>query len=328
MPAYNAGKYIEEAIQSILTQTYSSFEYIIINDGSTDNTEAIIKSFKDERIVYINNQSNLGLIESLNKGILISKGTYIARMDADDVAMPDRLSEQLKTFNRCPAAVAIGTNYFVLNGNLLKLAKNEDDSDYLKSLLLFATCFCHPTVMIKNIFSKDGIAYHHDFIHAEDYKLWTDLALHGELRNTDKPLLKYRSHPKQISVSHNESQLQISSRIRQEYMQALGFVYTGEQFEIHNAIGNNEFIKSKEQLSQIEEWLSELIKQNKAKRKFNESSFNKAIHKFWLDSCGNTCLGLWAYRSYFASGISKTVSLKLKQKLILFGKCTLRAFKS
>ncbi len=327
MPVYNGELHLREAIESVLAQTYTKFEFIIINDGSLDGTADIINSFNDSRIIKVANQSNLGLIESLNNGLKLAKGKYIARMDADDIAMPERFEEQLNMFENSPNAVVVGTDYFVMIGNKLNLSINEDDSDYLKTMLLFATCFCHPTVMVKNIFPEKKIAYDGDFIHAEDYKLWTDLVFHGDFRHINKPLLKYRSHKSQTSVFHNKKQLQISSRIRKEYLESLGFKITDEQFKTHNTIGNNEFIKSKEQLKKVEEWLSSLIEQNKEGKRFNEISFNKAIHKFWIDSCGYSNLGLLAYRTYFASEISNLVEVSIKEKLLLFGKCLIRKFK-
>ena len=100
IPVYNAEKYIKEAIESILNQTFSNFEFIIIDDGSIDATEEIIKSFKDSRIVYIKNEKNLGLIKTLNKGISIARGEFIARMDSDDISMPQRFELQLDVFKK------------------------------------------------------------------------------------------------------------------------------------------------------------------------------------------------------------------------------------
>ena len=102
MPVYNSEKYLREAIKSILNQTFTNFELIIINDGSTDNSLKIIKSFKDNRIKIIKNKGNLGLIKTLNKGIDLAQGKYIARMDADDIAMPKRLEKQIAFFNENP----------------------------------------------------------------------------------------------------------------------------------------------------------------------------------------------------------------------------------
>ena len=96
MPVYNSEKYLAEAIESILSQSYTDFEFLIINDGSTDRSETIIKSYNDKRIIYIKNKSNLGLIKTLNKGISLVKTKYLARMDSDDKSHPERLKKQIQ----------------------------------------------------------------------------------------------------------------------------------------------------------------------------------------------------------------------------------------
>jgi len=327
MSAYNASKYLRAAMDSILTQTFANFEFIIVNDGSTDATENIIRSYTDNRIVYVRNDTNLGLIESLNKGLDLAKGKYIARMDADDIAMPERLQDQLAVFREHKEIVAVGSDYYLLSGETLNMEVNINDSDYQKTILLFATCFAHPTVMIKNIFKETGLRYNKEFNHTEDYKLWTDLSFHGDFYNVGKPLLKYRSHPTQVSVQNRSTQFDLSDSIRRNYLQKLGFSFSEEEFKIHSLIGNNEFIRSKEQLLAIETWLNSLVDQNESLKKLKADSFKRAIHKFWFDSCGNTNLGLYAFKSFTRSGLSKIYPTSLAMKSRLFGKCVLRFVK-
>ncbi len=109
MPVYNAEKYLKTAIESILKQTFSDFELLIINDGSTDGSEEIIRSFNDKRIRLFNNEQNLGIIKTLNKGLNLAKGEYIIRMDADDISLPDRLELQVKYMEENPGIGISGT---------------------------------------------------------------------------------------------------------------------------------------------------------------------------------------------------------------------------
>ncbi len=328
MSAYNAAKYLREAMDSILTQTFVNFEFIIVNDGSVDATENIIRSYTDNRIVYIRNERNLGLIESLNKGLEIAKGKYIARMDADDIALPERLQDQLAVFREYKEIIVVGSDYYSLKGEDLRHEININDSDYQKTVLLFATCFAHPTVMMKNIFKENGIRYGTNFKHVEDYKLWTDLAFHGEFYNVSKPLLKYRSHSAQVSIENRVAQFEVSDTIRRDYLQKLGFSFSEEEFKIHSLIGNNAFIRSKDQLFHIETWLNSLISQNENLRKLKTESFNHAIHKFWMDSCGNTNLGFFAFKTFMRSDLSKIYATPLGMKVKLFGKCLVRRYKN
>jgi glycosyltransferase involved in cell wall biosynthesis len=328
MSVYNGGNYLPEAIESILKQTFTDFEFIIINDGSTDASENIIKLFTDERIVYINNEKNSGLIDSLNSGLKIAKGKYIARMDADDMAIDTRLELQVQKFKENPNAIVVGSDYYLLSGTKLTYIKNTNDSDYNKAVLFFSPCFCHPTVMMKNVFNEKNIFYDWDFKHAEDYKLWTDLFLLGDFLNVDKALLKYRSHETQISTKNKETQLNISKKIRANFCKKLNFNLSDEQSEILNFIGNNIFITNVDELNKIENCLLQLKTENSKHKTFNENSFNIFLHKFWLDSCGNSNIGLAAYSIYSKSVLSKVTKVSLDQKSKLLTKCLLRKFRA
>lgn len=321
MPVYNSSAYLREAIDSVLSQTFTDFELILLNDGSTDDSEKIINAYNDARIVYVSNKNNLGLIATLNIGIKMAKGSYIARMDADDICMPNRFAEQIALFSRYPDAIAVGSDYFKLIGKKLTVVKNSNNSDFSKALLLFSTCFCHPTVMLKNI---SALFYETEFLHAEDYRLWTKLVAQGKFLNVDKPLLKYRYHTQQVSSKYKDIQLKTSSEIRKQYLFQLGFKLNNDEFAIHNLIGDNVRITSMLQLNAINNLLLSYIKQNNDLRSFNDSDFKLAMHKFWLDSCGNTSLGWRAFRTYFNSELSQLVKLSSQQTFILFTKCIWR----
>lgn len=327
MSVYNGEHYLREAIDSVLHQSFTDFEFIIINDGSADKSLSIIQSYNDKRIILIDNEGNKGLIYSLNKGLEIAKGKYIARMDADDISMPERFDLQVKQFENHPNAMIVGSDYYLLNGNKNTYIKNLNDSDYQKAVLLFTPCFCHPTVMMKNVFKEHLIFYDKHFIHAEDYKLWTDLHAFGDYLNIDQPLLKYRHHASQISNQKKESQLNISKRIREIYLEKLKFKLSEKQFDVLNTIGNNTFITSLDLLRNIDDCLLHLELQNSIHHSFNKTSFNRFLYKFWLDSCGNTNLGMSAYRYFFKSKIASYRALSFVDKNIFLLKCLLRKFK-
>ena len=133
LPVYNAQNYIREAIDSILSQTYKDFELIVINDGSTDESVKIIQSYTDKRIVFVNNTQNVGLIKTLNIGLKLAKGKFIARMDADDIALPERFQLQLNKFESNKNLIVVSSDYYLLTGNKLKYSNNFSGSDGLKS---------------------------------------------------------------------------------------------------------------------------------------------------------------------------------------------------
>lgn len=201
MPAYNAEKYIEDAIESILNQTFTDFEFIIINDGSSDKTKSIIQAFHDSRLVYLENSKNLGIVETLNKGLNYASGEYIARMDADDIAMPKRIEKQIKTMERNRTIGVLGTGTRVFGDGIETYDSHSSlNSDELKANLLFSTCLCHPSVMIrKNVLDRHYLKYDSQFKGAEDYKLWWDIVQVSKLSCLPEPLHCYRIHPNQIS---------------------------------------------------------------------------------------------------------------------------------
>lgn len=197
MPAYNCAPYLQEAMDSILSQTYTDFEFVIVNDGSTDNTEAIILTYKDPRIVYVKNEKNMGLVYTLNRGIELSRGVYIARMDGDDISLPDRFSKQIAFFNNTPhAALLAGTIELINEQGVFtgywEEEKKKIDSAAIRSQLPHDNCIAHPTVMGRaELFKKYGYSTRQK--NAEDYDLWLRLAADRvAIYKLDTPLVKHR----------------------------------------------------------------------------------------------------------------------------------------
>ena len=223
MPAYNAAEYIREAIDSILTQTFTDFEFIIINDGSTDPTEDIILSYSDKRIKYYANECNLGIVKTLNRGIDLSNGRYIARMDADDVSMPDRLEKQVHLLDVNPQIVASGTLYTILgDGSNIPVDVATDTEDIRYDMAIYCQ-FAHSTMMIrKDILEQYKLRYREEYKCAEDYKLWTELLQYGDMINIPEVLGYIRQCEEGISISNADKQKNLSDIVRKDYLNQLG----------------------------------------------------------------------------------------------------------
>ncbi len=225
LPAYNAQNTICESINSILHQTYQNFELIIINDGSTDATEQMIMSVSDKRIRYYENAGNQGLIYTLNRGLSLSNGVYIARMDADDISLPTRIEKQVALMEKYPNIIVCGTNISFFGSQIkLKSASTSficfSSFPEFKQFLIKGPGFAHPTVMIrKSILDMYNITYDNKFLFTEDYKLWVDLSPYGDFCNIDEKLLKYRLSETQISQPHNLEQIENTKRCRWEYLE-------------------------------------------------------------------------------------------------------------
>jgi len=216
LPTYNSGKYLKEAIDSIINQTYTHFELLILDDGSTDNTADIIERYSDNRIIYHNEQTNRGIVYQLNKGIDLAKGSFIARMDADDRALPNRFERQLAFLNNIDnqAIEILGTNAVSIgNKNLLIEFKNYKPSQ-ISFLLNFCCPILHPTVMFRSRVFKTGIKYPSGFLYAEDFALWRILDNGRNIAILDEVLLEYRIHKDQTNKNNERFAIQRESSIR------------------------------------------------------------------------------------------------------------------
>lgn len=216
LPVYNAEKYIKESIESILNQTYENFELIIINDGSTDDTEMIIKSFSDKRIRYYTNNKNEGLIYTLNRGLELSQGDFIARMDSDDICLPERFFKQINAFLEDNNLIVCGSQILKFGENIKSSKSNYFLSNELIKYYMIYNCpFAHPSVMLrKSVLLKFNIKYNNEYLNAEDYKLWFDLMHFGTYRNLSDVLLKYRISDTQITQSSNKAQIMSAIKCR------------------------------------------------------------------------------------------------------------------
>lgn len=218
MPAYNSEKYIGEAIESILNQTYADFEFIIINDGSTDNTAKIIKEYaqRDNRIRFINHSKNKGLIGVLNEGLDLCCGEYIARMDSDDISLPTRFEKQIEYMDAHPECGVLGT-WFQIFGNKNESIQWSQDIKILN--FIKENQIGHPTVMLrKSVIDKFNFRYDFNYKHAEDFELWSRMVLVTEIHNLQETLLNYRWADENISVLHNQEQWSMTQKIKQNIL--------------------------------------------------------------------------------------------------------------
>ncbi len=203
MSVYNGEKYLNEAIDSILNQTFKDFEFIIIDDASSDKTLSIIKQYndKDKRIVLIQNEKNIGLTKSLNKGIKLAKGDYIARMDADDVSKNERFQYQIDFLQRNQDITIVGTYMAFIdkNGKKFKIWKTPLDHENIREELKHGSAFCHGSVMIRRDAMLQIEGYREKIKYSEDYDCWLRLTELYKGANINKILYLYRTIPEAIS---------------------------------------------------------------------------------------------------------------------------------
>lgn len=204
LPVYNGERFLKEAIDSILGQTLQNLELIIINDGSKDGSEKIIKAYTDPRIVYLINQPNKGLIYTLNRGVEVARGEYIARMDADDIALPPRLERQVEYLDQNPdvAVVACPVQYIDEQGKLSgswELDHANIDRGAIRNILPSKNVIAHPTVMARSEVMK-AYPYAAYQPNTEDYDLWLRMAANGlAIAKIQEVLLHYRLHTQSVT---------------------------------------------------------------------------------------------------------------------------------
>jgi len=204
MSVFNDRKYVEQAVRSILEQTYRDFEFLIIDDGSTDGSVDIIKRVNDSRIRLISNDRNLGLTKSLNRGIEIARGRYIARMDADDFSYPQRLEKQVEFFETHPEYGLVGTRYRVIDESGILIYDAEvPQTDYeIRTAFLNSNPFAHSSVMFRKELIKEIGGYREFFRYAQDLDLFIRLSKRSNVYNLSEIFLDWRLQLKSSSVKY------------------------------------------------------------------------------------------------------------------------------
>jgi len=218
MSVYNGMPYLKDAVQSILNQSYKDFEFIIIDDASTDSTWKFLKSEKDKRIRLIKNKKNLGLAASLNIGLKIAKGDYIARMDADDISLPERLDTQLRFMEKRPDIDVCGAWIKKINSSNKVFGKYESpvSNSGIKKLLIWAPAIVHPTLFAKSSFFKKLNYYNPNFDYAEEYELLMRARNKFKMANVPRYLLLWRFWDRRRSREGWDKMEKIDFKIKSE----------------------------------------------------------------------------------------------------------------
>ena len=289
MPAFNAGKYIQAAIQSIFDQTYDNWELIIIDDASNDNTFSIACTFQNDlKVTILQNETNRGIVYSRNKGIALAKGKYIAILDSDDIALPMRLELQVNYMQDHPALGAIGSFYYVINNEGKKQASIKVPSDPMDiaTFLLFNVSFCHSTLMMKASIAKQ-YQYRKGFDIIEDYEIAYRISRDFPLGNLTEYTVQYRVHGLNISIEKKERLLMLRKQIDQLVLEDLGIPFSYEELELHsNFINMNEkYFQSAEKLNLLEDWLLKFHAFCLADERINSKMLRRILTVRWSTIC-------------------------------------------
>jgi glycosyltransferase involved in cell wall biosynthesis len=265
MPVYNAGKYVGEAIESILNQEFTDFEFLIVDDCSTDNSLEIIQSFDDSRIRLIANETNIGNYPSRNKAMKLAQGKFICVMDADDISMPNRLLTQFNFMEYNPAGyVALGSFAYTLysNGSTGQGIRTFGEDD-CKIHLLQTNVSYHPSLILRHeTLVKHNILYNEQYCYAADFDLMVQLSKTGEINNIPSFLIYYRIHPGQISISKYKEQQMYAERIKLSQLAQFELTPSPQECEIHLKMMVNRNLTADE-VAIAKKWVDKILEQNK-----------------------------------------------------------------
>ncbi len=287
MPVYNRENLINFSVKSILNQTFTDFEFIIVNDGSTDKTAEIIEHFNDKRIKLIHNKENSGIVFSRNRGIENASGKYIAMFDSDDIAYSTKNEEQINFLEQNPDFGMVGTwaKFIDDNGNQTgKSWKLPASADNIPAMMLFRNYFVQASVVARrNALPEHLYSTGYDIV--EDSKMWFEISLKHKVWNLQKYLLDYRIHTGNVTNTGNDKQMRHSRKLFKYIFNHLEIEPTEKELDAHFLIKNDKKIKSILELKEIENWLLKIINQNKKIKLYDEKILRKVIKNRWLKVC-------------------------------------------
>jgi glycosyltransferase involved in cell wall biosynthesis len=300
MSVYNGEKYLAEAVDSILAQTFSALELVVIDDGSSDSSLNMLHAYaeKDQRVRVVENDVNLGLASSLNKGVDLSRGIYVARMDCDDISLPRRLEAQVRFMDSNPDVSMCGT-WAKFFGYQSAARNNPTSHDDIRASLLFYTPIFHPSVM----FRKSDVArldhlYEDGRQRVEDLELWARLTRQVRVANIPECLLRYRVYNPQ-NVEKRKSVIAHGNVIRKAMLTTLLGSISEQQFHLHMKIAHCERNHSIDFMQEAADWLENLLAVNRQNACYNQDSLERAVSERWWRVCkSSTELGPVTHKIY------------------------------
>lgn len=294
MPVYNGERYIEEAIQSILAQTLTDFELLIVEDGSTDRSPALIAGFEDARIRVIANPGNCGLVASLNTGLNQALGTYVARMDCDDVSFPERLARQVAYLDAHPEVGLCGSWFERHREGVVERVRPATDDADIRFWLLFKTVFLHSSVMLRRaLFVARGLRYTDAHPHAEDYALWVQASRFMRLANVPDYLVAYRCHPDNTSSRHPARQQLSADEVTAGYLRLLDQTLGTDELECHPELVRFRTRGDRETVQRCGAWLQRLARLVETRLQQPGHRVYDQLQAQWYAVCGKAAREGW-----------------------------------
>lgn len=325
VPAYNVEQYIAATLDSLLRQTLSDFEVIVVDDGSTDATTRVVESYDDQRIFLVRHSKNQGLATARNTGFLHAQGEFIALLDADDLALPTRLAEQVAALENDPTLGMVGSHVGVLDeqGRSKKMVWLRPVTPEEAAIgMLFRNTFSAVMTFRKSAIPTGG--YRH-LPMAEDYDFNVRFAKHTKVINLNKTLTQVRVRKNGLTCTKPELMEKCIRDVMREQIRELGFDPTQRQLDLNRHIGALTMPNSPTLLNEIEAWLMKLCEANTQAKRYSKISFQKIIAAEWFQVCKFASpLGLHALHTWRASPLSRHWQPNPYEEMKFFIKCLLR----
>lgn len=311
LPVYNGEKFIAEAVRSVLAQTYCDFELVIIDDGSTDRTAEILQRFSDLRLRVLRFDENHGLVAALNHGLAASRSELLARMDADDICLPQRFERQINFLDAHPEVVLCGT-WTQQFGTETCVRRPPTESRAIHARLFFGWAIDHPSIMFRRaLIERYGLRYDAQYRHVEDFDFFLRAADQGNLANLPEVLLRTRAHADEISVIHEREQIQIEKILFARELHQLIPDATGEETDWHVRMLHDPANAS--DLPRIESWLLRLAEANRRNARYDPDAFQNELRSQWYRShCQAIKAGLSVLSSYGSSPLAAPSKFRLR----------------
>jgi glycosyltransferase involved in cell wall biosynthesis len=318
MPVFDGEAYLREAMDSILAQTLPELELLVIDDGSRDSSAEIAASYRDPRVRVVRHAANQGLIRTLNEGLASVRTEYVARMDADDVAHPRRIAAQVRYMDAHPDVAALGTG--VRNfGETRRSWTLERDHAAVRARLLFECALNHPSVMLRpELLRRHGLRYDSSYPHAEDWALWVALAERAAVANLPRCLVRYRTHPGQVTTVFNRAQADSIRKIFRAQLAGLGIDASERDLDLHALAASGVFAPSAALLDDVEAWLRRIAAAAPAWPPPFDRALAIEVSYRWARVCRRSrALGLLALRRFHASPLHRDAPWRTKAQLAL-----------
>lgn len=316
MPVFNGEKFLKIAIESVLNQTYTDFELVIINDGSIDKSAEIINSYQDSRIRFLENEGNKGIFYTRNRLFEEAKGNYIAILDCDDYAEPIRLEKQVHFLDKNNEFGLVGSWITLIDEeNKIKGAWNlEYRPERIPAKLLFSNQFAQSSVMMRKEFSD--LKYREEIPLAEDYDLWVRISQKTRVINLAESLVKYRFHDDNISQTKEKELQDNVFKIYKYQLEELGIYASQDELIIHKKVGNMDFEKNNESFfEKSKSWLELLHSKNQEIEIYNKMVFNELLGEFWAELLSKNIELPISKKAFYHSSLSSYLNLTKKSSL-------------